>query len=95
MQTILLVMTLGTLTLLALGWVVSLRFRLDANTHAVLMTEIRRFKEQPGTRPRRIAPIVEDLSGWRYEDLWGSANASADRAAGSPAVGSDDAPVRR
>jgi oligogalacturonide transporter len=71
-RTILLVMTLGTLSLLAMGWIVSLRFRLDRNTHAVLMDEIRRFKERSDTQPdteRRL--IVEDLSGWRYEQLWG------------------------
>jgi oligogalacturonide transporter len=80
-RTILLVMTLGTLTMLAIGWVVSLRFRLDRNTHEVLMNEIRRFKEQPGTVPdpenRRI---VEDLSGWRYEQLWGRAKTVDDSA---------------
>jgi len=71
-RTILLVMTLGTLTLLAIGWVVSLRFRLDRNTHTVLMNEIRRFKEAPGTVPdAESRRIVEDLSGWRYEQLWG------------------------
>jgi oligogalacturonide transporter len=78
-RTILLLMTIGTLTLLAIGWVVSLRFRLDRNTHEVLMNEIRRFKEQPGTVPdpehRRI---VEDLSGWRYEQLWGRATAAGE-----------------
>lgn len=76
-RTILFVMTLGTLTLLAFGWVVSLRFGLDRNTHAVLMTEIRRFKEQPGTVPdAESRRIVEDLSGWHYEQLWGRAKAA-------------------
>jgi len=71
-RTILLVMTLGTLLLLAMGWIVSLRFRLDRITHAVLMDEIRRFKEQPGTHPNaECRRIVEDLSGWPYEQLWG------------------------
>jgi oligogalacturonide transporter len=71
-RTLLLVMTLGTLSLLAMGWVVSLRFRLDRNTHAVLMSEIQRFKERPGTQPdAESRGIVEDLTGWRYEDLWG------------------------
>jgi oligogalacturonide transporter len=75
-RTILLVMTLGTLTLLAMGWVVSLRFRLDRNSHVVLMNEIQRFKEQPGTVPdAESRRIVEDLTGWRYEQLWGRASA--------------------
>jgi oligogalacturonide transporter len=76
-RTILLVMTLGTLTLLAIGWVVSLRFGLDRNTHEVLMNEIRRFKEQPSTVPEaENRRIVEDLTGWRYEQLWGRATAT-------------------
>jgi oligogalacturonide transporter len=81
-RTILLVMTLGTLTLLAIGWMVSLHFRLDRNTHEVLMNEIRRFKEQSSTGEWGTVPdaesrrIVEDLSGWRYEQLWGRAKAT-------------------
>lgn len=71
-RTILFVMTLGTLALLAIGWVVSLRFHLNRDTHTVLMDEIRRFKEQPGTAPdAESRRIVEDLTGWRYELLWG------------------------
>jgi hypothetical protein len=36
------------------------------------MTEIRRFKEQPGTHPdAESRRIVEDLTGWRFENLWG------------------------
>jgi oligogalacturonide transporter len=70
--TILVLLTAGTLALLAFGFVVSLRFKLDRDTHAILMAEIRRFKEQPGTHPspeHRL--IVENLSGWPYERLWG------------------------
>ena len=88
-RTIVLVMTLGTLILLAFGWLVSLRFRLDRDTHAVLMREIQRFKEQPDTVPDpESRRIVEDLSGWRYEELWGKGRASASTAviAGSNAT---------
>ncbi|HWK51107.1 MAG TPA: MFS transporter, partial [Steroidobacter sp.] len=71
-QTIVLVLALGTLTLLAFGWVVSLRFHLDRDTHAVLMREIQRFKEQPDPTPEpESRRIVEDLTGWQYEELWG------------------------
>jgi len=71
-RTIMVVMTLGTLSLLAFGFIVSLRFRLNGHSHAVLMNEIRRFKEQSTTEPTPEARvIVEDLSGWRYEQLWG------------------------
>jgi len=71
-QTIVLVLALGTLTLLAFGWVVSLRFRLDRDTHAVLTREVQRFKEEPDPLPdAESRRIVEDLTGWRYEQLWG------------------------
>ncbi|MET0497027.1 MAG: MFS transporter [Steroidobacteraceae bacterium] len=72
LTTILTLMTLGTLALLMFGFIVSLRFNLDRRTHAVLMDEIRRFKEQPGTQPTtEHRHIVEDLSGWPYARLWG------------------------
>jgi oligogalacturonide transporter len=71
-QTIVLMLALGTLTLLAFGWVVSLRFKLDRDTHAVLMREIVRFKQEPDPVPdAESRRIVEDLTGWRYEELWG------------------------
>lgn len=85
-RTILLVMTLGTLMMLAFGWVVSLRFRLDRNTHEVLMSEIRRFKEQPDTQPdAENRRVVEDLTGWRYEQLWGRGKDVEARAGIEPA----------
>jgi len=70
--TIILVLSIGTLALLAFGFVVSLRFHLNRDTHAVLMSEIDRFKTQPGAEPSaENRRIVEDLTGWRYEHLWG------------------------
>jgi oligogalacturonide transporter len=85
--TIILVLALGTLSLLVFGFVVSLRFRLDRNTHAILMAEIQRFKEQPGTRPSpEHRQVVEDLTGWPYERLWG-ASRSDYAAAGSTTAG--------
>ena len=59
----------------AFGFVVSLRFRLNRDTHAVLMDEIERFKTKPArSRRPKTARIVEDLSGWKYEELWGKAS---------------------
>ncbi len=96
LNTIILMLSAGTLTLLAIGFVVSMRFNLDRNSHAILMAEIQRFKEQPGTRPSaENRQVVEDLSGWPYERLWGSAHAGADRVAGGPVVDSNGAPLRR
>ena len=66
------VMIGGTLVLLAFGFYVSLRFRLDPANHAVLMDEIERLRagEREPSNPQAKA-VVEDLSGWRYDQLWG------------------------
>jgi oligogalacturonide transporter len=70
--TVLVVMGVGTLGILAVGFFVSLRFRLNRETHAVLMTEIGRFKGQTRSDPPpENRAVVEDLTGWKYEDLWG------------------------
>jgi oligogalacturonide transporter len=67
-----LVMVVGSLGLMLFGFIVSLRFRLNSDTHAVLMTEIERFKTQSGTAPPpENRAVVEDLTGWKYEELWG------------------------
>jgi oligogalacturonide transporter len=86
--TILIVLTVGTLALLAFGFVVSLRFHLNRDTHAVLMSEIERFKTRPGTEPSaKDRHIVEDLTGWRYEQLWGRSKATRELQRVPPAPG--------
>ena len=71
-------MAVGALGLMLFGFLVSLRFKLNRDTHAVLMEEIERFKSQSGTEPTaENRRIVEDLSGWKYEQLWGRANLKA------------------
>ncbi len=71
-NTVLLILGVGTLSVLAFGFIVSLRFKLNRDTHEVLMSEIQRFKDGRGTEPTpENRAIVEDLSGWRYETLWG------------------------
>lgn len=69
--TILAVMGIGTIGVLLAGFAVSRRFRLDGPRHVILMEEIARFKEgRYETTPDRRA-ILEDLTGWKYERLWG------------------------
>ena len=71
-----LTMIVGALSLMIFGFAVSLRFKLNRDTHAVLMEEIERFKSQPGTQPPpENRAVVEDLTGWNYEDLWGKGKA--------------------
>lgn len=71
-QMVVLVMVLGPVIMMLLGALISWSFRLNAHTHAVLMAEIARFKsgETAPPSPERKA-IVEDLTGWPYEKLWG------------------------
>jgi oligogalacturonide transporter len=63
---------------MAFGFIVSLRFKLNRDTHAVLMGEIDRFKANDPSPPTpENRAIVEDLSGWKYEELWGKGRARA------------------
>ena len=72
------IMLVGTLALMAFGFLVSLRFRLNKDTHAVLMDEIERFRNGAVTPPSpENRAIVEDLSGWKYDELWGKGKARA------------------
>lgn len=72
-RTLALVLGVGTIAVLALGVLVSLRFKLGPASHAVLMAEIEHLrgggKEPTSQESRRV---VEDLSGWRYDQLWGN-----------------------
>jgi len=71
-STVLMIMGIGTLGILAFGFFVSTRFRLNRETHAVLMVEIERFKSHAGGEPPpENRAVVEDLTGWKYADLWG------------------------
>ena len=67
------VLGVGTLTVLVMGVLVSTRFKLNPASHAVLLDEIERFRagERSPADPEH-ARIVEDLSGWRYDRLWGN-----------------------
>ncbi|KQM31758.1 MFS transporter [Sphingomonas sp. Leaf10] len=66
------VLGIGTTAMLIFGIAVSTRFRLGPRTHAILLDEIERFRsgERTPANPDH-ARIVEDLSGWRYDQLWG------------------------
>jgi oligogalacturonide transporter len=71
-QVVVIVMVAGSLAVLLFGFAVSTRFKLNPDTHGVLMDEIERFKRNDGTQPApENRAIVEDLTGWRYEQLWG------------------------
>ncbi|UZK64689.1 MFS transporter [Sphingomonas sp. M1-B02] len=63
---------LGPILVMLAGLVASWHFRLNARTHDVLMAEIDHLRAG-GTEPTspEAKTIVEDLSGWKYAQLWG------------------------
>ncbi|KQM41341.1 MFS transporter [Sphingomonas sp. Leaf10] len=72
-NTIALLLGVGTLSVLTAGILVSLRFRLDPTTHAILMEEIERLRTGDTTPPDpQHKAVVEDLSGWSHDRLWGN-----------------------
>jgi oligogalacturonide transporter len=70
--TVVLVMVGGPLLVMLLGLIISWSFRLNARTHAILIHEVERLRagatEAESPESRRV---VEDLTGWRFERLWG------------------------
>jgi oligogalacturonide transporter len=72
LQTLTLIMVAGPIVVMLLGFLVAVRFRLNARTHAVLIGEVARLREgatEPAT-PESGA-VVEDLTGRKYAALWG------------------------
>lgn len=71
--TIALLLGIGTIGVLIFGALVSLRFHLNPRTHAILMAEIERLRRGDAAAPDpEHVEIVENLSGWRYDQLWGN-----------------------
>ena len=77
-HTILLILSCGTLIVLALGFLVSLRFKLNLQTHSVLREETAKMRNSGRALPEEITPqaraTVEMLAGIPYESLWGNNN---------------------
>jgi oligogalacturonide transporter len=77
-QTVTLLMIGGPLLMLLLGALASWKFRLNASTHAVLVHEVERLRhgatEAESDENRQI---VEDLTGWSYDQLWGRGSGHA------------------
>jgi oligogalacturonide transporter len=71
-QALVLVMVGGPLLVMIAGMLISWRFHLNARTHEVLVHEVERLRagateaETPESKQ-----IVEDLTGWKWERLWG------------------------
>ncbi|MDR7341960.1 oligogalacturonide transporter [Pantoea alhagi] len=77
-HTILLILSVGTLCVLAIGFFISLRFRLNLQTHSVLREETQKMRQAGRPVPESLTPdaraTVETLAGLPYENLWGNNN---------------------
>jgi oligogalacturonide transporter len=74
-HTVALLLVVGPIVIMLLGFIVALKFRLNARTHAVLVEEVDRLRAgetQPSSEESRA--VVEDLTGWKFEKLWGRNN---------------------
>jgi oligogalacturonide transporter len=76
-NTIVALMVGGPIVVMLLGLVISWSFRLNARTHAVLVHEVERLRAgQTQAESEDNRRVVEALTGWRYERLWGRAASS-------------------
>jgi oligogalacturonide transporter len=77
-HTILLILSVGTLAVLACGFLVSLRFRLNLATHSVLRAETLKMRRsgraQPELATAEDRAVVEMLAGMPFDALWGNNN---------------------
>ncbi|WP_437610792.1 MFS transporter [Erwinia sp. V71] len=77
-HTILLILSVGTVGVLTIGFFISLRFRLNLQTHSILREETVKMREAGRTVPEKITPqaraTVELLAGIPYDNLWGNNN---------------------
>ncbi|GDX04301.1 MFS transporter [Buttiauxella sp. A111] len=77
-HTILMILSFGTVAVLACGFLISLRFKLNLHTHSVLREETAKMRAAGRAVPEAITPearaTVELLAGMPYDSLWGNNN---------------------
>ena len=77
-HTILGVLVVGSLVMLTMGFIISLYFRLNLQTHRVLVQETQKMRIANRPVPEQITTedrtTVELLTGLQYESLWGNNN---------------------
>ncbi|MEX7695779.1 MFS transporter [Enterobacter hormaechei] len=77
-HTILMILSVGTILVLFCGFLVSLRFKLNLQTHSTLREETAKMRESGHAMPEAATPqaraTVEMLAGMPYESLWGNNN---------------------
>ncbi len=76
--TILFLLVIGTIFVLSLGFLISLKFKLNLTTHKILINEINNIKGIGSSSEKRISdegkPVVEMLTGMPVSQLWGNNN---------------------
>lgn len=77
-HTILMILSVGTVCVLCIGFYISLRFKLNLHTHSILREETVKMRDAGHIVPEQITPeakaTVEMLAGMPYESLWGNNN---------------------
>jgi oligogalacturonide transporter len=77
-HTILFILSAGTVCTLAVGFIISLRFKLNLHTHRILREETLKMRLADSIVPEQTTPqaraTVEALTGMPYENLWGNNN---------------------
>uniref|UniRef100_UPI000468E754 MFS transporter n=1 Tax=Pantoea sp. IMH TaxID=1267600 RepID=UPI000468E754 len=77
-HTILAILCVGTLIVLGIGFMISLRFKLNLTTHQILREETEKMRAAGDVVSKDITPqaraTVEMLAGLPYESLWGNNN---------------------
>lgn len=77
-HTILAILCVGTLLVLLMGFLISLRFKLNLQTHQILRNEAEKMRVAGDIVPNDITPLaratLEMLAGMPYESLWGNNN---------------------
>lgn len=77
-HTILHILSFGTLGVLAIGFIISLKIKLNLQTHQQLQQENQRMRLANGPLPESVSPetrtTIEMLTGMKYESLWGNNN---------------------
>jgi len=77
-QTILMILSVGTVVVLACGFLISPRFKLNLHTHSILREETAKMRLANRPVPEVITPqareTIEMLAGMPYSALWGNNN---------------------
>lgn len=73
-QTIVYTLVIGTIVLLLIALFIAFTFKLNKQTHAILVNEIERLKNN-GSKSEvdpKTKEVVEELTGYHYDNIWDS-----------------------